>query len=737
MAIQQNNVTTSPQQPAQQGPGLPSSQNTTPSLDTSWRLSGSGPTQPPSEPPREPPRGPDQTTTATTEPAHTSLFETIKNKVAQGWQFAKNSVSQSWASITGALHLIREERGWLKTGGSIVSTAVSSTQITAFGLGVIELFRSFGSDGFPLAAVVWLGLGVAGKILSSMNQRFQQNLYLSVEKALDDKLIDAKQKTSFEKSEGSSFSQRYRLSAEKGRYYFEETVGTFYGLLAEGSRFSFALFAIATKAPLPFTACACAGVIFPIVKELFAGNARAKIDHDSTEQLNKYYTQKYVLTSDPASSRDIRTNRAQDVLRKELEATREKINKPKSNLIDKYFKLSVADIIVGTGFFGVCCYLAYSGMGAKTLSKSDGIFLITVAYSQFVDSLLSLGQRWAKLSEAGTFISNFKEIYVNSKQGDERSVIKKAREWFQSLGRGETVQKSSSASIDKSPDTSSPERQSTSRTVLGRIPRIPTITITNGSYRYPSESGSESPEVISDLSIVIDPGTKLMICGENGSGKSTVIDILTKLRKMEDGKVFIDGVDMNNLSEEEWLEQIGACFQDFSLFKSISFRKGLLLDRDYSSEEYLNRVLAVTGISKILDEEISKDVKRFPQGLDTIYGTQFGGTELSGGERQRFAVARALLRRPAVIFLDEFTSQLDPEHAKELYDFILDAENTMGYKPTIIYTTHDYRKGKHSDNILYFTKSESAGRVKRRHMQGTFEKLMQDPSFKRKHEACS
>lgn len=227
-----------------------------------------------------------------------------------------------------------------------------------------------------------------------------------------------------------------------------------------------------------------------------------------------------------------------------------------------------------------------------------------------------------------------------------------------------------------------------------------------------------------------------MICGMNGTGKTTLIDIIAGLRKMDGEKSFIDSQDFSLLSTDAWADQVGACFQDFYLFSPLTFRELLLLGHRFSSEKYLDRVLEATGIDTVLKQKVG-DKERFPKGLDSVYGERFGGTELSGGERQRFAIARALLRRPAVLLLDEFTSQLDPLDAKRIYQFILNAEHTMGYKPTIIFSTHDYRKAKHADKILFFKKVTIAGTTASESVQGSFEELKKDNEFNERLHACS
>jgi len=107
--------------------------------------------------------------------------------------------------------------------------------------------------------------------------------------------------------------------------------------------------------------------------------------------------------------------------------------------------------------------------------------------------------------------------------------------------------------------------------------------------------------------------------------------------------------------------------------------------------------------------------------------------DLSIGERQKFAIARALLRRPAIIVLDEFTSALDPEDTNRLYAFLDDREQNLGYKPTVLFSSHDYKKGVYADRIIMLAKDKHGIAA-----AGTFEDLsVAGGDFQRKLEASS
>ncbi|PSP19870.1 MAG: ABC transporter [Cyanobacteria bacterium SW_5_48_44] len=189
------------------------------------------------------------------------------------------------------------------------------------------------------------------------------------------------------------------------------------------------------------------------------------------------------------------------------------------------------------------------------------------------------------------------------------------------------------------------------------------ITIPSGHISLPVESvrgelalqnvtfayqGGEA--VLENFSLHIPAGNTIAIVGSTGSGKSTLVKLLLRLYEVQAGKITLDGIDLRNLKVKDLRQAIGLVSQDVFLFYG-SVRENIAYG---SAEASFEEVVEAAQIAEAHDF-----ILQLPQGYETIVGER--GQKLSGGQRQRLAIARAILKNPPILILDEATSAVDNE----------------------------------------------------------------------------
>ncbi|MES2932096.1 MAG: ABC transporter ATP-binding protein [Pseudomonadota bacterium] len=162
---------------------------------------------------------------------------------------------------------------------------------------------------------------------------------------------------------------------------------------------------------------------------------------------------------------------------------------------------------------------------------------------------------------------------------------------------------------------------------------------------------------LSDITLQVEPGQTIALVGPSGSGKSTLINLVIGFIRPSSGKICFDGVDMQTLDLRSWRQFLSVVPQETVLFDG-SIRDNILYGLGPVREEVLRQALS--------DANCLQFVANLPQGIDTLVGER--GGQLSGGQRQRLAIARALVRNPHVLVLDEATGALDTESERQIQE---------------------------------------------------------------------
>ncbi|MBP7982278.1 MAG: ATP-binding cassette domain-containing protein, partial [Arenimonas sp.] len=203
---------------------------------------------------------------------------------------------------------------------------------------------------------------------------------------------------------------------------------------------------------------------------------------------------------------------------------------------------------------------------------------------------------------------------------------------------------------------------------------------------------------LNDVSLTLKSRTTTAVMGESGAGKSTLADVLMGLLDLDAGQLCVDGHDISGPALLNWRNSVSYVPQDAFLFHD-SIRRNLLWGDLQATDQELELALQRAAAEFVFE---------LPLGLDTVVGD--GGILLSGGERQRIALARALLKKPALLILDEATSALDRGNETRIRKAI---ENLHG-NLTVLIIGHRLPTLEHADHIVVMDK----GRIK---VQGTWQ----------------
>ena len=198
--------------------------------------------------------------------------------------------------------------------------------------------------------------------------------------------------------------------------------------------------------------------------------------------------------------------------------------------------------------------------------------------------------------------------------------------------------------------------------------------------------GDTAVDALRGVSLEVAHGQLTAVMGPSGSGKSTLMHILAGLDRPTSGSVVLDDVEITKLDDRKLTElrreRVGFVFQSFNLLPVLDARENIVLPLSIAGKrpdpEWLDTLITTVGLGDRLDHRPS---------------------ELSGGQQQRVAVARALASKPAVVFADEPTGNLDSKGGSEILGFMRSAVNDLGQ--TIVMVSHDPVAASHADRVIF------------------------------------
>eukprot|EP01022_Parablepharisma_sp_SALTPOND_P020295 TRINITY_DN364_c1_g1_i1.p1 TRINITY_DN364_c1_g1~~TRINITY_DN364_c1_g1_i1.p1 ORF type:complete len:1324 (+),score=185.08 TRINITY_DN364_c1_g1_i1:6701-10672(+) len=210
------------------------------------------------------------------------------------------------------------------------------------------------------------------------------------------------------------------------------------------------------------------------------------------------------------------------------------------------------------------------------------------------------------------------------------------------------------------------------------------IEFHNVTFCYPTRP---DVKVLDNFSMAFEEGKMIGICGETGSGKSTIIQLVERFYKPTSGKITVDGIDINTLDLKWWREMVSYVGQEPVLFNA-SIKENIEYGKEGATQQQIETAASQANATEF--------IKKLQSGYNTITGNE--GSQLSGGQRQRIAIARALIKRPRILLLDEATSALDNTSEAKVQEAFYKLQKEQGM--TVLVIAHRLSTIKSADKII-------------------------------------
>ena len=314
------------------------------------------------------------------------------------------------------------------------------------------------------------------------------------------------------------------------------------------------------------------------------------------------------------------------------------------------------------------------------LIGASNILVIYVGGSKFING---------EIQDFGTIVSFL--IYVNMLTWPVAIVG-----WVTSMiQQAEASQKRINEFLKTEPDISN--------TSTTKTPIKGSITFSNVSFTY----DDTNIEALKNVSFTIQPGETIVILGNTGSGKSTILELIARLYDTNDNTLFIDNTPIKEVHLQNLRNSIGFVPQDAFLF-SESINDNIKFGKQDATDQQVIQAATLAAVHK--------NIMGFAQGYQTILGER--GITLSGGQKQRVSIARALIKDPAILLFDDCLSAVDTETEEE----ILSNLDRISQNKTTIIVSHRVSSAKNADKIIILDQGSII-------QQGTHNELVNTPGY--------
>ncbi len=308
----------------------------------------------------------------------------------------------------------------------------------------------------------------------------------------------------------------------------------------------------------------------------------------------------------------------------------------------------------------------YQSIGSMAINQVKGIVIAYIAAKAVIGGELTLGGMMAVQYIVGMVASPVESLlsFMQSYQ-DAKISMERLNEIYEAE-----------------------EEEDPNKDYLRKLPDDKTITIKNLTFRY---LGAGNEAIFSNLNLSFPHGKTTAIVGASGSGKTTILKLLLRYYKQEEGDILIGNKRLDQIDYGLWRDSCGAVMQDNHVYAD-TIGGNITVREEHADPDWLDQAIETANLNEFIADQ--------PFGINTKIGT--AGKGISQGQRQRLMIARAVYKRPEYLFLDEATNALDANNEKTITDNL----GKFFENRTVVVVAHRLSTVKNADNIVVLEKGQ-------------------------------